>query len=160
MFEDDPNRPITLEDVSKLKYAEAIVKETSRIRPTVPMLSRYAAPNGLAGYTWLTKMLFIMYFRGVNNNPRYWKDPDKFIPERFYGSQEIYKDSFLMFGRGPGICPGRKLAMLELKVLLASLYRKFDIELVDMQAPLKVRTSTITMCKELDIRIIPKEKTC
>ncbi|CAG8633720.1 782_t:CDS:2, partial [Paraglomus occultum] len=158
VFKDDPNRPITLEDVSKLKYTEAIVKETSRIRPTVSMLSRYVnPPNGLAGYVWPTKALFVMYFRGINNNPRYWKDPDRFIPERFYESREIYKNSFLMFGGGPGICPGRKLAMHNLKMLLAALYRKFDVELIDMQAPLKVRTQTISMCHNLNIRVVPKE---
>ena len=159
MFKDDPNRPITLEDVAKLKYAEAIVKETSRIRPTVSMLSRYSNPsNGIAGHVWPTKTFFIMYFRGVNNSPHYWKEPDKFIPERFYGTQGIHKKFFLMFGGGPGICPGRRLAMLELKTLLAAVYRRFDVELVDMQAPLKVNTSTITMCEGLNIRVIPKEK--
>ncbi|RHZ83669.1 hypothetical protein Glove_89g60 [Diversispora epigaea] len=101
-----------------------------------------------------------MYSRGINNNPLYWKDPEKFIPERFYEPQEIEKqheNSFLMFGGGPRICPGRKIAMIGLKALIALVYRKFDVELADMQAPLNVETSTITFCKELNIKLIPRE---
>jgi len=159
IFKDDPNRPITLEDLEKLKYCEAIIKETSRIRPTVSMISRYSnKPDEIAGYKWPSDTLFIMYVRGINNNPLYWKDPEKFIPERFCGPQEIHKNSFSMFGGGLRMCLGRKIAIIELKTLLALLYRKFDVELVDMQAPLNVETSTITVCKELNVKIIPKEK--
>ncbi|RIA91659.1 cytochrome P450 [Glomus cerebriforme] len=159
VFKDDPTKPITLEDLEKLKYVEAIIKETSRIRPTVSMISRYTnRPDEIAGYKWPANTLFIMYVRGINNNPLYWKDPEKFIPERFYNSQEIHKNSFSMFGGGLRMCLGRKVAIIELKTLLASLYRKFDVELVDMQAPVKVETSTITVCKELNVKLIPREK--
>ena len=161
MFKDDPNKPITLKDLEKLKYVEAIIKETSRIRPTVTMVSRYTdRPDEIAGHKWPAKTLFIMYVRGINNNPLYWENPDKFIPERFIGSQaqRIHKNSFSMFGGGLRMCPGRKIAIIELKTLLAAVYRRFDVELIDMQAPLKVETSTITICKELNIRVIPKEK--
>ncbi|CAJ0850423.1 17871_t:CDS:2, partial [Entrophospora sp. SA101] len=41
VFKDDPTREVTTTDLEKLKYCEAIIKETSRIRPTVSMLSRY-----------------------------------------------------------------------------------------------------------------------
>ncbi|CAG8642112.1 4174_t:CDS:2, partial [Paraglomus occultum] len=138
VFKGDSYRPITLEDLANLKYVEAIVKETSRIRPTITMLSRYSQrPDKIAGYMWPAKTYFIMYVRGINNNPLYWKEPDKFIPERFCGNYEIHKNSFSMFGGGPRICPGRKLAIIELKTLLASVYRRFDVELLDMHAPVK-----------------------
>ncbi|CAG8503217.1 12325_t:CDS:2 [Ambispora leptoticha] len=159
VFKNDPNKPITLEDLPKLKYTEAIIKETSRIRPTVSMVSRYSnRPDEIAGCQWPANTLFIMYVRGINNNPLYWKDPERFIPERFYDSQGIHKNSFSMFGGGPRMCLGRKIAIIELITLLASVYRQFDIELMDMNAPLKLETSTITVCKELKIRVIPREK--
>ncbi|RHZ83663.1 hypothetical protein Glove_89g56 [Diversispora epigaea] len=161
VFNDDPNRQITIDDLEKLKYCEAVIKETSRIRPIASMISRYSdQPNEILGYKWPKNMFFIIYSRVINNNPLYWKDPEKFIPERFYEPQEIEKqckNSFLMFGGGPRICPGRKLAMIELKTLITLLYRKFDVELADMQAPLNVEISTITFCKELNIKLIPRE---
>ncbi|CAG8689751.1 20628_t:CDS:2 [Cetraspora pellucida] len=160
VFKDDPNRPLTMEDINKLRYCEAIIKETSRIRPTVSMVSRYIdQPDEIAGHKWPADLLFIMYVRGINNNPLHWKDPEKFIPERFYDASEMenqHRFAFSMFGGGLRMCLGRNLAMMEMKIILASLYRKFDVELVDMKAPLKVTTSTVTICKNLDVRIIPK----
>ncbi|CAI2169372.1 10226_t:CDS:2 [Funneliformis geosporum] len=150
VFKNDTTRQITLEDLEKLRYCEAIIKEASRIRPTVSMVSRYSnKPDEVAGYQWPSDILFIMYVRGINNNPLYWKDPEKFNPERFYDPQEIenqHKNSFSMFGGGSRICLGRKVAIVEMKTILASLYRKYDVELVDMKAPLEVETSTITIC--------------
>ncbi|CAH1764965.1 15441_t:CDS:2 [Entrophospora sp. SA101] len=160
VFNGDRTRPITLTDVGKLKYCEALIKETTRIRPTVGMISRYYdRPMEVAGYKWPKNTLFVMHLRGINNNPLYWKDPEKFIPERFYDDQGIehqHKNSFVMFGGGSRVCPGRKIAMVELKILLASLYRKFDVELANMQAPIKIETSTITICKELNVKLTPK----
>src|SRR6266542_3991787 len=77
VFKDDPKRSITLDDLEKLRYCEAIIKETSRIRPTVSMVSRYSSqPDEVAGYKWPSDVLFILYVRGINNNPLYWKDPE------------------------------------------------------------------------------------
>jgi cytochrome P450 len=165
VFQDDLTRPITLDDLEKLKYCEAVIKETSRIRPTVSMVSRYSSqPDEVAGYKWPSNVLFILYVRGINNNPLYWEEPEKFNPERFYDPQEIEnqekhpKSSFTMFGGGPRMCLGRKIAVIELKTLLTLIYRKFDVELVDMQAPLQVETSTITICKELNVKLTPRKR--
>ncbi|RHZ83638.1 hypothetical protein Glove_89g71 [Diversispora epigaea] len=160
VFNDDPNKQVTIDDLEKLKYCEAVIKESVRIRPTVSLNTRYFDQSEeIAGYKWPKDMIFIMYSRGISNNPLYFKDPEKFIPERHYEPQEIEKhhNSFLMFGKGPRLCPGRKLAMVELKTLITLVYRKFDVELVDMQAPLNVETSTFTFCKELNIKLIPRE---
>ena len=62
-----------------------------------------------------------------------------------------------MFGKGIKICPGRKLAMIELKCLLASIYRKYDVELADMNAPLKYKSELINSSKELIVRIKQRE---
>ncbi|RHZ83670.1 hypothetical protein Glove_89g69 [Diversispora epigaea] len=78
----------------------------------------------------------------------------------YFMNLEIEKqqeNSFLMFSGGPRICPGRKVAIIELKTLITLIYRKFDVELVDMRAPLNIETSTITFCKELNIKLIPRE---
>ncbi|CAG8652190.1 3895_t:CDS:1, partial [Scutellospora calospora] len=80
--------------------------------------------------------------------------PEKFIPKRFYDSQEIknhQKFSFSMFGGGLRACIGKNIAMLQMKLLLTLLYRyrKVDVELVDMNAPLKIRNSTSNLCENL-----------
>ncbi|CAJ0850854.1 16255_t:CDS:2, partial [Entrophospora sp. SA101] len=158
----DETRPITLEDIEKLKYCEAIIKETSRIRPTVNMIGRFGSlPDEVAGYKWPESTQFQMYIHAINNNPSHWEEPDKFNPDRFIDSQvteKQTKNSFLMFGGGLRICPGKKIAMIEMKALLALIYRKFDVELVDMNAPLNFTSTSITICEKLNIKISHKKK--
>ena len=67
------------------------------------------------------------------------------------------KNSFTIFGDGIRICPGRKLAMIELRYLLASVYRKYDVELADMNAPLKYKSETINSSEELIVKIKPRQ---
>nr|CAG8532966.1 9936_t:CDS:10 [Entrophospora candida] len=128
----DETRQITLEDIEKLKYCEAIIKETSRIRPTVNMIGRFGSlPDEIAGYKWPESTQFQMYIHAINNNPSHWEEPDKFNPDRFIDNQVTEnqrKNSFLMFGGGLRICPGKKIAMIEMKALLALIYRKFDVD--------------------------------
>jgi hypothetical protein len=45
--------------------------------------------------------------------------------------------------------------MIELKLLTALIYRKYDVELVDMNAPLKTESTAITTCRELMVKIKP-----
>jgi cytochrome P450 len=96
----------------------------------------------------------------------YWTDPEKFDPYRFYKINENdkyllekqnMKNSFTMWGGGIRICPGRKLAMIELKCLIASIYGKYDIEMADMNAPLNYNSAFITVCNELIIKVKPRK---
>ncbi|CAG8846702.1 4148_t:CDS:2, partial [Racocetra persica] len=60
VFKDDPYRAVTMNDLNKLRYCEAIIKETSRIRPAISMISRYLnQPEEIAGYKWPSDHLFI-----------------------------------------------------------------------------------------------------
>ena len=98
----------------------------------------------------------------------YWTDPENFDPNRFYKIEESdkytlekqnIKNSFTIFGEGIRNCPGRKLAMIELKCLLASIYRKYNVELLDINAPLKYISTIIGTCDEL-LKIKPRILKC
>ena len=99
----------------------------------------------------------------IHMNKLYWKDPEKFDPERFLTSttnnnkndgNEIKKNSFLSFGNGMRICPGRNLAMTELKTLMVLLFGKYNVELVDHSAPLKIRCTMVSYCDELKVKLV------
>ncbi|PKY38468.1 cytochrome P450 [Rhizophagus irregularis] len=155
IFQGDKTRPITENDFQKLKYCEAIVKEVSRVLTIAPVFTRYInKPDEIAGYKWPAGTMFRINADAIHYNKDYWEDPDKFNPDRWMAEGfESKKLSFLMFGGGLRLCPGRKLAMIELVCLIALLYRKYEIDLVDMNAPLKVINGGVTACGELLTKI-------
>ncbi|PKC06118.1 cytochrome P450 [Rhizophagus irregularis] len=145
-------------EYSKLKYCEAIAKEVSRVFTVVPTILRSInKPDEIAGYKWPAGTMFRINADAIHYNKDYWEDSDKFNPDRWLvEGSESKKLSFLMFGGGLRICPGRKLAMIELVCLIALLYRKYEIDLVDMNAPLKVISGGVTACTELLVEIKPR----
>jgi len=152
----DLTKPITYSDLDKLHYCEAIIKEVTRHRPVVFTLGRLlsADKDEVGGFTWPKGSMF---YYAMMKRKDYWTDPEKFDPDRFYKIDESdkyllekqhAKESFTIFGGGIRVCPGRKLAMIELRFLLASIYRKYDVELADMNAPLNNYTHFISVCKD------------
>ncbi len=157
IFGSDQNRQITMEDLSKMHYTEAIIKECSRLVNTVKFTQRVSTTSDtVAGYKWPANTVFIVNLEGIHHNPIYWKDSHKFNPDRFMEA-DPQKNAFLMFGGGSRICPGRKLALVEIKCLITLIYRNLDIELVDMNAPLKLNLTIVNVCTELRIKVKQKE---
>jgi len=68
----------------------------------------------------------------MNRNPKYFKEPEKFIPERFEIDNEMYNEkshpfSYIPFSAGPRNCIGQKFAMLEMKTTLAKILANFEL---------------------------------
>jgi cytochrome P450 len=159
IFQGDKMRPITENDFHNLKYCEAIVKEVSRVYPVVTSITRFIdKPSEIAGYqSWPANTLFRVNIDAIHDEKDYWEEPNKFNPDRWLiEGFEPKKYSFIMFGGGLRLCPGRKLAMVELICLMALLFRKYEIDLVDMNAPLRTESSAITACTELLVKIKPR----
>lgn len=158
IFQDDNKRPITENDFRNLKYCDAIVKEVSRILPITHTLSRYGdKPDEIAGYQWPAGTSFRMIVDAIQKSENYWEEPEKFNPDRWLAKGfEPRKYSFIMFGGGLRVCPGRKLAMIEVVCFISSLYRKYEVELVDKKAPLKTKVEALITCSELLINIKPR----
>ncbi|RIA88315.1 cytochrome P450, partial [Glomus cerebriforme] len=155
IFQGDKTRPITEKDFHSLKYCEAIIKEVARVFPAVSSFNRYInKPDEIAGYNWPTGTTFRINVDAIHSHENYWEDSDKFNPDRWMVEGfEAKKYSFIMFGGGLRLCPGRKLAMIELVCLMTLLFRKYEIDLVDMNAPLKTRSNAVTVCTELLVKV-------
>ncbi|POG67692.1 cytochrome P450 [Rhizophagus irregularis DAOM 181602=DAOM 197198] len=155
IFQDDKTRPITENDVHNLKYCEAIVKEVSRIFSVVHVFSRcLEKPDEIGGYQWPAETMIKISVDAIHHNEEYWDEPEKFNPDRWMVEGfEPRKNSFISFGGGLRVCPGRKLAILELVCLTALLFRKYDIDLIDKKSPLRTESGVITACNELLVEI-------
>jgi cytochrome P450 len=159
IFQGDKMRPITKDDYYNLRYCEAIVKEIARIYPINHAFTRWIEkPEEIAGYEWPADTLFLINITAVHNDENYWEEPNRFNPDRWMAENfEPKKNSFIMFGGGLRICPGRKLAIIELVCLVALLFRKYEIDLVDMNSPIKTSSNSATVtCNELLVEIKPR----
>lgn len=147
------------EDLLKLEYCDAVINEVSRIRPTGNEFPRYVEnPCEVAGYLWDAGTMFHININGIHLHKDHWPNPEIFDPDRFYKKDPNarHKFSLVTFGGGLRDCPGRKLATIELLSLIVLVFRKYDIELIDMNAPIVTKSSIVNSCEELKVRIRPR----
>jgi cytochrome P450 len=122
----------TLEDLSRLKYTEMVVKESMRLYPPAWGTSRQ--PNKdvtLGGYPIRKDTNVFINIYGMHRDTRYFADPLRFDPDRFSPEREkdIPKYAYLPFGGGPRVCIGNAFAMMEAKLVLAVLAQRYRLEL-------------------------------
>ncbi|CAG8462475.1 6674_t:CDS:2 [Acaulospora morrowiae] len=155
----DPNHKITYEEVENLEYCDAIIKECFRIFSTVPiMFKKNNNPDIIGGIKFPANTQFFINLQGIHNHKSSWTNPEEFNPERFMDkSHPDSKKPLYSFSLGKRICPGKNLAILELKTFLALLYRKYNVELIDMNVPIKYHMTSLRNCSELKMRIKKKK---
>jgi cytochrome P450 len=118
--------------LSSLPYLDAVINEALRLMPPVPQgLQRVVPPGGmkLAGKMIPAKTLVSVSPYTIQRDARYWGQPDEFIPERWLGEgpEPCNKDAFIPFSIGAYSCVGKPLAMMELRVITATVVKNFDI---------------------------------
>src|SRR5262249_25444279 len=71
----------------------------------------------------------------MHHNPKYFADPESFIPERFSKEREaeIPRYGYLPFGAGPRICIGNMFAMMEARLILATVAQRYQPTLTPNQ---------------------------
>lgn len=162
----DLTKPVKYEDLEEFQYCEAVINEVFRHCPISFMMNRLnTESDNVGGYDWPKSTLFLMLYSSIMKHKDYWTDPDKFDPDRFYKVEESdkyllekqkAKNVFPMFGGGIRICPGKKLAIIELKCLMVY-FRKYDIEMADINAPLKLRREFINTAENLIVKVKPRK---
>nr|CAG8597915.1 1910_t:CDS:2 [Entrophospora candida] len=137
---------INYENIKKLKFLDAFIYEVSRISPSVPCIMRTSmVDDTISGYKFPGNTSFYTYFSAIHMHPKHWTNPEMFNPDRFLdnnGGRGIEKNSFLQFGGGVRICPGRHYAMLFIKIFLVMFFRNGnDFELAYPDKPIKTEYS-------------------
>ncbi|CAN7938528.1 unnamed protein product, partial [Ixodes hexagonus] len=131
IFGTDCNRPVTTGVLGRMRYLECCLKETMRLYPPVPVIGRVLERDQVIDDTRVPKGVtcFINVF-SLQRNPKYFKDPERFLPERFMREESTFRCPFVYipFSEGAGKCLGQTFAMMELKLLLAKIFSKFAVE--------------------------------
>ncbi|XP_072989764.1 indole-2-monooxygenase-like [Typha latifolia] len=122
------------DDLIEMSYLRAVIKETLRLHPAVPLLLPRESMEDcqIEGYQIPKRTRVIINAWAINRDPKYWKAAQEFHPERFLESSVDYKGSdfqFIPFGAGRRICPGMTFAISTLELMLANLIYHFNWEL-------------------------------
>ncbi len=132
----------TWQDQPRLLYLEQVYKEALRLYPAVPFLSRQACRKvEIDGYCIPKHSHVILAILCMQRDERWFDEPQQFLPERFEPEREhaIPPHAFLPFGAGVHACIGRKLAMLEASMVLATLLAEATVELPDDYQPPRLK---------------------
>ncbi|KAJ2104003.1 hypothetical protein GGI09_000351 [Coemansia sp. S100] len=159
---DDPNAFPSDEQLAELSDLDMIVKESLRKNSVVSDVRRVLTePVNLGPYT-LPKGTWVMVdLWAMQNNPDYYPDPDKFIPERFAdpprpGTTAIPQAPFSWapFSEGSRKCIGHKFALLTQRIMLVMLVHRFKWSLpADSPFWTRPRTSTSGLISPIDLKI-------
>ncbi|XP_019749657.1 thromboxane-A synthase [Hippocampus comes] len=117
-------------NVQELKYLDMVVCEALRLYPPGFRFSREIEQDCMVNGVCLPKGSLLEIPAGfLHYDPEHWPEPEKFIPERFIPEAKASRHAFvyLPFGAGPRNCVGMRLAQLEIKMALVSLFHKFNI---------------------------------
>lgn len=160
-----PHRKVEESDLDKLKYLQAVLKETLRLHPPAPVLAPRRAMQDTVymGYHIPEGTQVLINVWAIGKDPDAWDDPLSFKPERFLGSTIEYKGQnyeFLPFGAGRRICVGLSLAHQTLHLALASLVQHFDWKL-DITAPKTMNMEErmgIALRKLVPLKAIPTKR--
>ncbi|XP_049767432.1 cytochrome P450 6j1-like [Schistocerca cancellata] len=122
----------TYEALNEMTDLTNVVNEALRMYPPVNFHDREASRDYKIPGTDIvlpkgTGVIFSV--TGLHNDPRYWKEPHRFMPDRF--REENSKDrpsyTFLPFGEGPRLCIGMRVAYLQIKLGLVHILNNFEV---------------------------------
>ncbi|KAK1977924.1 vera protein [Colletotrichum cereale] len=123
--------------LNSLTYTHAVIKETLRIYGLASTMrggeAGFYLSDPSSGRQYPTEGFLIWDgAAGMQHDPSLWPHVDKFIPDRYLVSADDplhpIKDVWRAFGKGPRDCIGKEVALVEMKLVLALIVRKFDVE--------------------------------
>lgn len=137
----------------QLPYLDATIKEVLRLRPLTSLLPRtlaeevtlrsFALPKG-------TNVVANIY--SAQRHPDYWERPDELSPERFLGTKpDPY--AWLPFGAGSRRCIGMAFALLEMRIVLATILAEVELEAVAKPSKVGLRSFLLAPANGARVRV-------
>ncbi len=120
-------RPPTAEDLPRLRYLQQVLDETLRLYPSAFMLARQAVGElELGGYRLQPNAVVFLSPYAIHRDPQLWPEPERFDPGRFDADAPARgRFAHVPFGAGPRLCIGKQLALLESKLIVATIAQRY-----------------------------------
>jgi cytochrome P450 len=126
--------PDQLEQTARMPTAHAVLLEATRLRTIAPLMFLEPLADDVVGGVAIPKGVNVgMLLRAPTQRAAHFADPERFRAERWLGEPAGAHEphTHLPFGSGPRICPGRNVALTEMKVALGTVLSCFDLERAD-----------------------------
>jgi cytochrome P450 len=138
--------PLAAEHIDKLVLTQQVLKESMRLYPPVPLLSRQAVADvAIGSHTIKAGTSIIVPIYAIHRHRKRWHDPNVFDPDRFAPENEakITRYQYMPFGAGPRICIGMAFAMVEATAMLATMLQAVRFETLGGYEPLPLARVTL-----------------
>ena len=144
----------------KEEYLDAVIKETLRLRPVLPVVVRDLQQDvELGGYTLPAGTRLACSITLMHQRPEIYPDPTAFRPERFL-AQPAGTYTWIPFGGGIRRCLGASFALFEMKQVLPAVIEAFDLLPTDPSSePIKRRLITLTPGRRTEVMVAARRDT-
>ena len=153
---DAVGRTPTAADAPRLPLALAVFKEALRMYPAVYLFGRVVtAPVQIGEWDLPKGTVVLVGPYALHRKESLWPDPLRFDPSRFSPEAEAkrHKQAFIPFGAGPRSCIGNHFALLEGPLVLATLLRRADLELLHPRGAEPEPSATLRPKNGLPMRV-------
>nr|AYN73068.1 CYP706C55 [Eucalyptus cladocalyx] len=149
--------------IPKLPYLQAVMKESLRLHPPVPLLIPHcpSATCTVGGYTVPKGSRVFINVWAIHRDPLIWRDPLEFDPERFLHSEGNYNEhnfNYFPFGSGRRMCVGILMAERMVLYSLATLLHSFDWKLPKGEKMDLTEQFGIVMKKKKPLMAVPSPR--
>ncbi|XP_055589834.1 probable cytochrome P450 9f2 [Uranotaenia lowii] len=155
-------KSLTYDALHKMKYMDMVISESLRLWSPVPAVDRlcvkdYTLDDGEGLKFTIEKGTGVWFpVHGLHRDPKYYPNPEKFIPERF--SEENHANinlgAYLPFGVGPRNCIGSRFALMEVKAIVYYMLKEFSFNRTNQtQVPLTLVKGFAGMSPEKGVHV-------
>lgn len=152
---------ITLENIQKLTWLEACIKEQWRLYPVAPLIARQIyKPIEILGNKIPPGSTVLINSYLLHRDDRHFPEPHLYRPERFLSdSPKLPPYAFIPFSAGSRNCIGWKFATLVIKVAILSLLKAFRVEALDTEDQLRFISELVLVnANGIRLKITPRER--
>ena len=145
------------EATHQFKFLESIAYETMRLKPVAPvLLFQPESDVEIEGYEFKKGTRILVHFRHGAMQEENFTNGKSFYPERWMKESKCpmhSMEAYIPFGGGPRFCPGKNLAILEMKLVLSMLFKNFDVEMITPHEDITEILAFTMMASDFKVRL-------